>query len=76
MIDAPPNKPNLIVRLLRWVTNVYLVALGLGVLTVFVLLVVDGALWAVPLFAFFAFVAYVQVRNRRRYAQERQEKGQ
>lgn len=66
MIEAPPDKPNLIVRLVRWGTNVYLVSIGLAVLAVFVLLLIDGALWAIPLALFFGFVAYVQLRNRRR----------
>ncbi len=66
VIEAPPDKPNLIVRLVRWGTNVYLVSIGLAVLAVFVLLLIDGALWAIPLALFFGFVAYVQLRNRRR----------
>jgi hypothetical protein len=57
---------NPIKRLILWGWNAWLVYVGLVVLALFVLLLADGALWALPLFAFFAFVAYVQVRNRRR----------
>ena len=58
-------KPHPVVRLARWGMNAYLVYLGLGALFVLGLFVSDGAWWAIPLFAFFAFVAYVQIRNRR-----------
>lgn len=61
-----PRKPNVIVRLLRWGYNAYFLYLGLAGLLIGVLLAINGAWWAIPLFAFFAFVAYVQIRNRRR----------
>jgi hypothetical protein len=64
--DLQPKKPNPVVRLVRWGWSVYLVSLGLGALVVLGLFLSDGAWWAIPLFAFFAFVAYVQIRNRRR----------
>jgi hypothetical protein len=60
-----------IVRLARWAWSVYLVYLGLGALFLLGLLLSDGAWWALPLFAFFAFVAYVQIRNRRRWSRRR-----
>lgn len=75
MIDSHP-KPNPVVRLARWGWSVYLVSLGLGVLFVLGLLLVDGDWWAVPLFLFFAFVAYVQIRNRRRYVREEEREQQ
>ncbi len=56
-----------IVRLARWFWSAWLVYLGLMALFFLGLLLRDGAWWALPLFAFFAFIAYVQVRNRRRY---------
>ena len=59
-------KPNPVVRLARWLWTAYLLWLGLAALVVLGLLVSDGAWWAVPLFAFFGYVAYVQIRNRRR----------
>lgn len=65
MIDSPP-KPNPVVRLIRWFWHAYLILFGLSVLFLLGLFVSDGAWWAIPLFAFFGYVAYVQIRNRRR----------
>jgi hypothetical protein len=59
-------KSNPVVRLIRLGWFVYLALIGLTVLFVLGLFLSDGAWWAVPLFAFFAYVAYVQIRNRRR----------
>jgi membrane protein implicated in regulation of membrane protease activity len=56
-----------IVRLVRLGWSMWLVYLGLIALFLLGLLLSDGAWWALPLFAFFAFVAWVQIRNRRRY---------
>ena len=56
-----------IVRLVRLGWSLWLVYLGLIALFLLGLLLSDGAWWALPLFAFFAFVAWVQTRNRRRY---------
>jgi membrane protein implicated in regulation of membrane protease activity len=53
-------------RLIRWGWSAWLVYIGLMALFLLGLLLSDGAWWALPLFAFFAFVAYVQIRNRRR----------
>ena len=61
-----PEMIGWIVRLARWGWNAWLVYVGLTVLFLLGLLLSDGAWWALPLFAFFAFVAYVQIRNRRR----------
>ena len=60
MIDA-------IVRLIRVGWSAWLVYVGLMALFLFGLFLSDGALWAIPLFAVFGFVAGVQIRNRRRY---------
>ena len=60
MIDA-------IVRLIRVGWSAWLAYVGLMALFLFGLFLSDGALWAIPLFAFFGFVAWVQIRNRRRY---------
>ena len=60
-----PN-PNPAVRLIRWFWHAWLVYLGLGALLVLGLFLSDGAWWALPLFAFFGYVAYVQIRNSRR----------
>lgn len=58
---------NPLVRLARWAWAAWLVYVGLIALFLLGLLVVaDGSLWAIPLFAFFGFVAYVQIRNRSR----------
>jgi hypothetical protein len=59
-------KSNPVVRLIRLGWFVYLALIGLTVLFVLGLFLSDGAWWAVPLFAFFAYVADVQIRNRRR----------
>lgn len=54
-------------RLARWAWSAWLVYVGLMALFLFGLFLSDGAWWAIPLFAFFGFVAWVQIRNRRRY---------
>jgi hypothetical protein len=56
-----------IVRLVRLGWSMWLVYLGLIALFLLGLLLSDGAWWALPLFAFFAFGAWAQIRNRRRY---------
>ena len=58
--------PNPVVRLILWFWHSYLILIGLAVLFVFGLFVSEGALWAIPLFAFFAYVAYIQIKNRKR----------
>lgn len=71
MSYSPPTKPNNpISRLGRWFWLAFLVWFGLFALVVFGMFISDGAWrWAIPLFAFFAFVAYVQIRNQRRRGQ-------
>lgn len=61
MTDVHPIK-----RAILWAWKAWLVYVGLGALFLLGLLLRDGDYWALPLFAFFAFVAYVQIRNRRR----------
>jgi hypothetical protein len=57
---------NPVVRLIRWLWTAYLLWLGLAAIVVLGVFLSDGAWWAIPLFAFFGYVAYVQIRNRRR----------
>ena len=65
MTEATP-KSNPVKRLILWGWHAWLVYVGLLMLVVLGLFVKDGAWWAIPLFAFFGYVAYVQIRNRRR----------
>jgi hypothetical protein len=60
------NEPNPIKRLILWGWHAWLVYVGLMALFALGLFLSDGAWWALPLFAFFAFVAYVHMRNLRR----------
>jgi hypothetical protein len=62
-----PEMIGAIVRLVRLGWSMWLVYLGLIALLLLGLLLSDGAWWALPLFAFFAFGAWAQIRNRRRY---------
>ena len=65
VIDASPT-PNPVVRLIRWFWKAWLVSIGLWALVIAGVFVKDGAWWTIPLFAFFGYVAYVQIRNSRR----------
>ena len=58
----------LVVGSIRVLWLFYLTLFVLAAVLVFVIFLLDGALWIVPLAAFFAFAFYVQVRNRSRRA--------
>jgi hypothetical protein len=64
MDDIPKIHPY--VWILRFITIVLVGAFLLAAAVGFVMLIADGALWAIPLLAIFGYCTYVVLRNRRR----------
>ena len=59
-------KPNPIVQLIRWAWFLFLGLWIAGGVAVLVLLIVEGALWIVPIVVVFGFAVFVLLRNYRR----------
>ena len=65
MTDGTPN-PHPTVVVIRALWQIFMGLFFLGVAVVLVMLILDGALWIVPILAVFGYFTYILLRNRRR----------
>ena len=64
MTDGTPN-PHPTVVVIRALWQIFMGLFFLGVAVVLVMLILDGALWIVPILAVFGYFTYILLRNRR-----------
>jgi hypothetical protein len=62
--EYPRRKPNPIVQLIRWAWFLFLGLMIAGWVGIVVLLIVEGALWIVPIVVVFGYFVFVLYRNR------------